>query len=149
MDPPLANTWIYERHLIAAEIMSFGYRHRPPPKATVVLDVRTLLYDPYIDPELREMTGRHPAVQERVLTTPGAVRLVRQTANLVDDLLADAGDPQELRVDVAVGCAGGRHRSVVLADAIAATLASRGIRVEVIHLDVDEPVMPAADGGPR
>jgi UPF0042 nucleotide-binding protein len=127
--------------LVGAVLTSFGYAHRTPPPATVTLDTRALLRDPHINPALRALTGHHPAVQHRVLTTPGAARLIQHTTDLVDDLLADAGDPTGTLVTVAIGCVGGRHRSVALTEAIAAQLAARGVRAEVEHLDVDQAVI--------
>jgi UPF0042 nucleotide-binding protein len=87
------------------------------------------------------MTGRDPVVNYHVMRTPGAYALVLNTVALVGELLSDAGDPNFMRVDVAVGCVGGRHRSVVLAELIASGLKAHGIGVEVEHRDIEKPVL--------
>lgn len=127
---------------IKTVISSFGYGHRQtPPRATITIDTRVLLRDPHIDPGLRELTGADDQVRRRVLSTPGAARLIAHLTDTVLTLLEDAGDPTGNRVDVAIGCTGGRHRSVVLADALAYMLSSAGAGVEVLHLDVHRPVL--------
>lgn len=129
------------RNLIAAVITSFGYRHAEPPPAQITIDVRTLLRDPYVDPRMRALTGRDRAVRDHVQATPGATRLVVATAQLVAGLLDDVADAKGVRVDVAIGCAGGRHRSVALADLIAVELGSLGHRTSVTHRDIRLPVL--------
>jgi UPF0042 nucleotide-binding protein len=128
---------------IQTDLTSFGYGHRQPPAATIVVDTRELLLDPHIEPDLRVLTGTNSRVRERVMATPGAVRLVANLADTVIALLQDAGDPNFVRVDVAIGCVGGRHRSVVLVDALAYLLEQRGVGVQVTHLDVERPVLTA------
>lgn len=129
------------RNLIGTVITSFGYRHGDAPAATITLDVRTLLHDPHVDREMRVLTGTDARVRRHVLDTPGAVGLVAATASLVAQLLEDVGDPNGIRVDVAIGCAGGRHRSVALADVLAAQLRGLGHRSTVEHRDIDMPVL--------
>lgn len=123
-------------------VTSFGYRHAPAPQATIVVDVRDLLHDPRVDPELRQLTGLDARVRQRVLATPGALALIDHVVLLVQGLLQEAGDPRRVRVDVAVGCAGGRHRSVALAERIAKALDQYGVVVELEHRDVHRPVLP-------
>lgn len=131
-------------HMIRSVVTSFGYGHAPPPDATLVLDTRVLLRDPHVDPTLRQMTGLDAAVRERVMATPGAESLVTNTVDTVLALLAEAGNPRGVRVDVAVGCVGGRHRSVALAAEVAARLRAAGVGVDVVHRDVDLPVLMRA-----
>jgi RNase adaptor protein for sRNA GlmZ degradation len=119
------------------DIISFGYRHGQPPDAHLTLDVRHLLRDPHVDPTMRHMTGLDAAVVVNVLRQPGAVQLAERAAGVVRGLawLTD-------RVRVAVGCVGGRHRSVVLAECIASELRKDlSVRVEVSHRDVGKPVI--------
>lgn len=117
-------------------VVSFGYGHGAPPSAHLTVDVRELFRDPHIDPVMRELTGRDEAVIDRVLSQPGAGRFVRDLADVVSGL-SIVGD-----VFLAVGCVGGRHRSVVIADAVAARLVTHGYRrAAVVHRDVDKPVL--------
>jgi len=131
------------------EITSFGYGHDNPPTATIVLDLRTLFRNPHHDPALRELTGLHPDVREHVINTPGIEALVATTVAQVRDLLETAGNPQFIRVDVAVGCSGGRHRSVAVAEELASRLEMAGVGVEVVHRDLDKPLLDPGAGGSR
>lgn len=123
-------------------VYSFGYGHHDTlaehdivPDITV--DVRDWFRDPHIDPALREMTGLDQAVVDKVMGTHG-VRLFS------DDLTGLAIRLCQLRVRtvvVAVGCVGGRHRSVVIADRVAKVALWCGFSAEVEHLHVDRPVI--------
>jgi UPF0042 nucleotide-binding protein len=128
--------------LVAVTITSFGYRHAPAPLAEITLDVRRVLHDPHMDPQLRDLTGLDDEIREHVSGTPGALGLAGSTARQVADLVEDAGNPTRTRIDVAIGCAGGRHRSVVLAEMIAVLLRGDGLGVEVAHRDLNRPVLP-------
>lgn len=118
-------------------IISFGYLYGGVPNGyDLLLDARDLIRDPHVDPALRQMTGRDDAVRDAVMGTPGAEALV--------DLLFDAavlagGHNRDLTV--AIGCQGGRHRSVVLADRLGDRLFEAGCSVDQIHRDVDQPVV--------
>lgn len=125
----------------AVTITSFGYLHGEPPRADLPVDLRVSYRDPHVDPALRELTAADPRVQAAVLATPGVLALVSALTAAVRDLLR--GGP----VTVAVGCAGGRHRSSVVADQVAARLRVEGIAVTVVHRDIGEPVVARADGG--
>lgn len=118
-------------------VVSFGYGHGTPPEADVTLDTRRLLRNPSADPRMRELTGLDDPVRLHVLDTPGAVRLVEDTADLVSDLHHLTGGP----VTVAIGCVGGRHRSVALAEELAGVLRRDGVKTEVEHRDVHRPVI--------
>jgi RNase adaptor protein for sRNA GlmZ degradation len=126
---------------IQVVITSFGYGHGPAPDADLTLDTRRHLRDPHHNPVMRYLTGFDPAVRQHVLTTPGAGNVIANTVMFVRDLLADTADA--MRVDLAVGCVGGRHRSVALAEEIAAQLRAHGVGVEVEHRDVAKPVIGA------
>ncbi len=125
-------------------LYSFGYLHDTQVftwRPHFIVDVRKLFRDPHHDPQFRELTGHHHAVQARVLTQSGAQQFVAaQTAAVAAVLPADENDPAEI-ISIAIGCAGGRHRSVVLVEAVAADLAFRGVRVEVRHLHIERPVV--------
>lgn len=120
-------------------IESFGYGHAPAPEADITLDTRRRFRNPHADPAMREKTGLDPAVRQHVMDTPGVRDLVCTSADLAL-ALADAG-PLDRPVTVAVGCVGGRHRSVAIADAIADRLTRSGIEVTLNHRDVDKPVI--------
>ncbi|WP_239004182.1 RNase adapter RapZ [Nocardia panacis] len=98
-------------------IQSFGFKHGVPLDADMVLDVR-FLPNPHWIPELREHTGREGVVSEYVLSRPGADDYLRTAHHLID--LTTSGYRQEGKryMTVAVGCTGGRHRSVAIAEAL-------------------------------
>lgn len=119
------------------EITSFGYLHGEPPKADLVLDARHLIRDPHVDPALRELTGRDTEVIQAVMSTPGAEALADFICQAA--IAADEGEDSWTRL--AIGCQGGRHRSVVLADTVADTLGKDGLYVQIYHRDIDQPVV--------
>ncbi|MEQ4725046.1 RNase adapter RapZ [Nonomuraea sp. B19D2] len=123
----------------AVEITSFGYGHAAPPEADIVVDARRRFRNPHADPAMRELTGLQESVRSHVLATPGVAAVVRHTAQLAAEL-TNATAAGGL-VTIAVGCVGGRHRSVAIAQAIAAELADVGLPVALVHRDVDRPVI--------
>jgi RNase adaptor protein for sRNA GlmZ degradation len=120
-------------------VYSFGYGHNEPPpgQIDITVDVRDWFRDPHIDPALREMTGLDQVVVDKVMATAGVTEFVTDLAGLAVRLCQ-----QKVRaVVVAVGCVGGRHRSVVIADRVAAVAGWWGYAAEVKHLHVDRPVI--------
>lgn len=117
---------------MTAHVSSFGYGHAPAPEgAQLVFDVRHLFRDPHVSPCLRQLTGRHQDVIDSVMAQPGAWATCVQLADIVR-AMHHRREPFHL----AIGCVGGRHRSVVLADAVAALAG-----VAATHRDVDKPVL--------
>ncbi|MER6127869.1 RNase adapter RapZ [Streptomyces sp. NPDC001795] len=120
-------------------LTSFGFLHLPkdtdgrpvPPSADRIEDVRDRLRDPAAARDILDLDGLNPRVQDIVLNTPGARELI---ANLADY----AGLPTGPR-RIAIGCAGGKHRAVGLAELLARALRDRGRQVEVEHLHVHLP----------
>lgn len=120
------------------KITSFGYGHAAPPAAHLTIDVRSWFRDPIPDGPERQRTGRDPEVAEKVLKTPGVQAFVAaQLAALV--VLAGTDPARELTV--AVGCVGGRHRSVAIAGFFADLAWTIGWAAEVEHRDIDRPVL--------
>lgn len=121
------------------EIVSFGYLHGQAPDAAITLDVRAHFRDPHIDPAMRERTGLDAAVQHTVLHTPGIPALLDAAVAAVGAYLSG---PTTAPVTVAVGCAGGRHRSVVLAQELASRCARAYFTgATLTHRDVHRPVV--------
>ncbi len=120
-------------------IVSFGYGHGPAPEADLTVDVRRNLRNPHHDPGMRQLTGLDHAVQQHVVDTPGAHAIIVYTGQLLKELLAELGDSAE--VSLAIGCAGGRHRSVVVAEAIGWQMRARAVPVAVEHRDINKPVL--------
>ncbi|MGW3114434.1 RapZ C-terminal domain-containing protein [Streptomyces sp. NPDC001091] len=141
MDAPSDLSQLYPVNHIQVVVTSFGYGHSPAPEADITLDTRRHLRNPHHDPAMRDLTGLDSAVRQHVLTTPGARHLITNTAVMAQILLTDVADARQRLVTVAVGCVGGRHRSVAIAEEIAVSLRSLGVGVEVEHRDIDKPVI--------
>jgi RNase adapter protein RapZ len=122
-------------------ISSFGYLHPGvdviTATADVVVDLREHFRDPHIDPALRELNGHHGVVRDKVLATAGVREFVRGLATAIWAIL----EHSERTVYVALGCAGGRHRSVVIADSTVQYLIEYGYLAEAKHLHIDRPVV--------
>ncbi|MEU9888064.1 RNase adapter RapZ [Sphaerisporangium sp. NPDC051011] len=122
-------------------VESFGYGHGPAPEADLTIDARRHLRNPHHDPAMRHLTGLDEAVRVHVLATPGAAGQVGNAVLFVWCLLFDLPGDHDEPVKVAVGCAGGRHRSVAMAEAIAAGFREVGVVTVVRHRDVGKPVI--------
>lgn len=134
---------------IQVTVLSFGFKHGLPPDADLVFDVR-FLPNPHYVPDLRPRSGRESAVAEYVLGWPVTRRLLDLLYALVDFLLPNYQNEGRAELVLAVGCTGGRHRSVVVATALAEHLRAPGRMVEVLHRDCDLPpeaALPTADSG--
>lgn len=119
-------------------ITSFGYLHGAPPAAHLTLDLRHHFRDPHVSPELRHMTAHDVEVRQAVLGTPGIPALAEAIS---DAVVAYRHGPGGQAVDVAVGCAGGRHRAAVVAEAIQTALADEDVTAAVVHRDLEKPVI--------
>ncbi|MGH9099517.1 MAG: RNase adapter RapZ [Acidimicrobiales bacterium] len=113
-------------------IVSFGYKHGIPLDVDIVLDCR-FLPNPYWVDELRPLSGLDSAVRDFVLSQPEAEAFLDRTGELLRMLLPSFEKEGKSYLTIALGCTGGRHRSVVLADALAGRLgAGAGF-----HRDID------------
>ncbi|WP_406227395.1 ATPase [Streptomyces anthocyanicus] len=119
-------------------ITSFGYLHGDPPAAHLTLDLRHHFRDPHVSPALRHMTARDSEVRQAVLGTPGIPALVEAVS---DAVVAYLNGPGGQAVNVAVGCAGGRHRAAVVAEAVRTALADEDVTAAVMHRDLERPVV--------
>jgi UPF0042 nucleotide-binding protein len=123
------------RKAMPISIVSFGYRFGLPPEADLVFDVRFLPNPNYVR-ELKKKTGRDPEVHRFMNRAPGTAEFVRRITDLLLYLL-----PQYIRegksyMTIAIGCTGGRHRSVMVAERLAAALAEQGYETKVTHRDI-------------
>ncbi len=120
---------------LRATVLSFGYKYGLPVDADLVVDVR-FLPNPHWIPELREMTGRDPEVRDYVLSQAGAGEFLDLLHTLLQ--LVGAGYQREGKryLTLAVGCTGGKHRSVAMAEQLAARLEQDEVHAEVVHRDL-------------
>lgn len=116
-------------------VMSFGFKYGLPMDADHVVDVR-FFPNPYWVTELRHLTGRDEAVAKYVLSQPGALEFAQNYVNTLAPVLN--GYLHELKpfVTIAVGCTGGQHRSVAMAEKISTLLREQGFQVRTAHRDI-------------
>jgi RNase adapter protein RapZ len=117
-------------------IMSFGFKHGVPLDVDNVFDVRFLPNPHWVD-ELRPLTGLNRPVREFVLRQAEAKEFVDRIDDLLAFLLPGYIKEGKSYLTVAIGCTGGRHRSVALAEEIASRLRARGYEPSVNHRDID------------
>ena len=116
-------------------IVSFGYKFGVPTDADMVLDAR-FLANPFFVEDLRPLTGRDQAVADYVLANDEARQFLDRAAGLLGFALPLYRREGKSYFTIAVGCTGGRHRSVALVEHLARVLGDRGYRVQMQHRDV-------------
>ncbi len=120
---------------LRANVVSFGFKYGLPVDADLVVDVR-FLPNPYWIPELREQTGRDQEVRDYVLSQDDATAFLDQYAAILRIIGAGYRRESKRYLTLAVGCTGGKHRSVVMAQELAKRLESDGVQTTVAHRDL-------------
>jgi UPF0042 nucleotide-binding protein len=121
---------------MVTRFVSFGFKYGPPVDADVVLDVR-FLENPYFVRELKELPGTDPRVERFVLDLPETKEFIAKATDLLVFTLPRCEREGKSYLTVAIGCTGGRHRSVVIAAALAQGLTSAlNVRIAVLHRDL-------------
>jgi UPF0042 nucleotide-binding protein len=123
---------------VAVHVTSFGFKYGLPGDAGWVADVR-MVRNPFWVAELRPHTGLEPSVRDYVLGDPVAIELIDHMRALLLWSAQRYAERERDALFVAVGCTGGRHRSVAIAEALAERLRHDGLEVTVEHRDVDIP----------
>lgn len=121
---------------IAVNVISFGYKHGIPLDADLVLDVR-FLPNPHWVEDLRPLPGTHREVRAYVLGCQESGEFLAKMRDLLDFLMPGYVKEGRHYLTIAVGCTGGRHRSVVMGDEIARFLQEKGYPSTVVHRDVE------------
>lgn len=121
---------------MAVSLVSFGFKHGIPAGSDLVFDAR-YLPNPHFVPGLRESTGRDPSCQAFLDSQPEFGELIDRLSELLVYLLPRYRRENRSYLSVAIGCTGGRHRSVALVERLAARLSSAGWITRVIHRDLD------------
>ena len=125
------------RREIDVTVESFGYKYGMPLDADLVFDVR-FLPNPYYLEELRPLTGLDRKVAGYVFQSPQTREFMEKIADLLDFLLPLYIEEGKLSLTVAVGCTGGRHRSVAIAAALRDYLKAKGFSAEMVNRDIDK-----------
>jgi UPF0042 nucleotide-binding protein len=121
---------------MVTRIVSFGFKYGIPVDADVVLDVR-FLDNPYFVPGLKTLTGKDEAVARFVLAAPETVEFLDRTRALLEYVIPKYEREGKSYLTIAIGCTGGKHRSVAIGEALARELSkSSGSSIGVVHRDV-------------
>jgi UPF0042 nucleotide-binding protein len=124
---------------LSVTFMTFGFKHGSPRDADLTFDVR-FLPNPHYEAELREQTGLDSDVIEYVESSDGIGDFYERLTPLLDYLLPAYEQEGKAHLTIGIGCTGGRHRSVVIAEHLAREYEARGdFMVEVVHRDVEKP----------
>ena len=122
---------------IMVTVISFGFKFGLPLDADLIFDVRFLINPHYVD-SLRPYDGRHQAIAEYVMEDPDSGVYLEKLYDLVEFSLPRYVEEGKAYLTIAIGCTGGRHRSVVVAEKLGQFLQSRGYRTLVQHRDVEK-----------
>jgi len=124
-----------EHVALRATVMSFGFKYGIPVDADLVADLR-FLPNPYWDPKLKDLTGLNEQVNDFVVGSDQAQEFLTKYAELIN--LVEDGYLREGKrfVTIAMGCTGGKHRSVAMAENLSARLVKSGVEVRVVHRDL-------------
>jgi UPF0042 nucleotide-binding protein len=123
-------------HLLVS-LVSFGFKYGVPIDSDLVFDVR-FLPNPNFVPHLKAFTGADPNVMEYMNEQPGTGEFLKHVCSFVDFLLPQYEKEGKSYVTISVGCTGGRHRSVYIANAIAKHVQAHKYRIKVVHRDVEK-----------
>jgi len=122
---------------MAVQLISFGFKFGVPQEADVVLDVR-FLQNPYYVAGLRSLSGLTPEVRDFVLGQPLAGSFLDRSEELLAETIPAYLEEGKTRLTIALGCTGGYHRSIVLAEELATRLRARGLGpVSVLHRELE------------
>lgn len=124
-----------DQQLLEVHVFSFGFKHGMPVEADLLIDVR-FLPNPFWDPQMRTLTGEDPMVRDFVLCNDVTKDFLEVWKQLLDVVMPGYITEGKSRVSVAIGCTGGQHRSVAIANATAAYLKECEYRVACTHRDL-------------
>jgi UPF0042 nucleotide-binding protein len=113
-------------------IITFGFKYGVPSEADLVFDLR-FLPNPYFDKSLRSLSGLDKAVSDYVLASPTGEGFIKRFHEFLLYILPLYADEGRYRITLALGCTGGRHRSVSVAESVLATLKEKGYTVSIEH----------------
>ncbi len=129
-------------HDLSVAVVSFGFRYGLPPEADLVWDVR-FLPNPHFLPALKAKTGLDLGVRQFVEEKPATQDFLKGFLPLLDTVLPHYEVEGKNYLTVAIGCTGGKHRSVAIAERVAEHLAAQGRRAVVRHRDIEKDVTRA------
>ena len=124
---------------LTVTFLTYGYKHGTPRDADLLFDVR-FLPNPHYEAELRDLTGQSPEVVQYVEASEGIEDFYSHLTPLLDYLLPQYEREGKAHLTIGIGCTGGRHRSVVVAEHLARLYGEGGAYlVDVVHRDIEKP----------
>jgi len=126
-----------EKERIGVNIIPFGFKYGLPIDADLVFDVRCFP-NPFYIPELKEKTGNDKEVRDFVMKSAEAKKFYQQLYEMISHLLPLYHDEGKSCVSVAIGCTGGKHRSVTFSNILADALKNDGFSVNVVYRDINK-----------
>lgn len=120
---------------LRATVMSFGFKYGLPVDADMVIDCR-FIPNPHWVPELRPFTGLNDEVSHYVFSQPGSKEFLDGYAELLRIVAEGYRREGKRYVTIAVGCTGGKHRSVAMSEKLARRLVAEGVETVVVHRDM-------------
>lgn len=117
------------------QVLSFGFKYGVPHDADIIMDVR-FLPNPYFDPELKNLDGKSQKVNNYVLHNDAGKAFIARFQEMLDFLIPLYREEPKAYLTVAIGCTGGLHRSVAVAEAVYQHLHKQGLPVEVTHRNI-------------
>jgi RNase adapter protein RapZ len=123
---------------LTISLLTFGYKYGVPYDIDLLFDVR-FLKNPYFVPDLKALPGNDPRVRTFVLSDPDAIALIGQLEGLLKFLIPLFEREQRSYLTIAIGCTGGRHRSVAIAGRLQESLAAVGYEASLSHRDLQKP----------
>jgi UPF0042 nucleotide-binding protein len=125
----------HRRGELTLTVMSFGFARGLPRDADMVFDMR-FLANPHWQPNLRPLTGKDEAVGRYVASDPAYVDAFERISGLVLSLIPSYRREGKAYLTIAIGCTGGRHRSVFVAERLAETIRAAGYTLNIVHRDM-------------
>jgi UPF0042 nucleotide-binding protein len=129
----------HERQPMKVQIISFGFKYGLPVHADLVMDVR-FLKNPYFVESLRPLSGKAEKIRSFVLNNDQTGLFLQKYFDLLDILIPQYENEGKSYLTIAIGCTGGRHRSVVITEQLQEHIASSGYSVALTHRDIDKSI---------
>lgn len=124
-------------HSLHITVLSFGFKYGLPADADFIFDLR-FLDNPYFVPELRDLAGTDPEVAAHVFKSGAAEKFIRLALQMLVYVFAEMETEGRSRVTLAMGCTGGRHRSVAVTERISTDLRQAGYQVIIEHRNIED-----------
>ncbi|NJL60139.1 MAG: RNase adapter RapZ [Desulfobacteraceae bacterium] len=118
-------------------ILSFGFKYGAPQEADLIMDVR-FLPNPYFVPELKEKNGKTKEIQEYIFSRKESTAFLEKYLNLIDYLIPLYEKEGKAYLTIAIGCTGGMHRSVAIAEAVFGHFQAQNRQAVISHRDIEQ-----------